>query len=71
MLVGLCREARRKVHRSYGAGVSLTFLRAKSTQDIKKNQTSAKPPSKDDPDHHPTRQLTVSFNQPEHVVSKF
>jgi hypothetical protein len=70
MLRGFCREARLNVHRSFGAGLPLTFHRAKSTQNIKKIHTSAKPPLKDDPVHHPTGQLTVSFNQPEQAVSK-
>jgi hypothetical protein len=71
MLGGISREARRNVHRSFGAGLPLTFHRAKSTQDLNKIHTSAKPPSKDDPDHHPTGQLTVSSNQPGKAVSKF
>jgi hypothetical protein len=70
MLVRICREARRNVHRSFGAELPLTFHRAKSTEDTKKIHTSAKPPSKDDPEHHPIGQLTVSFNQPEQVVSE-
>jgi hypothetical protein len=71
MLGGIRREARRNVNRSFGAGLPLTFHRAKSTEDTKKIHPSAKHPSKDDPDHHPTGQLTVTFNQPEQAVSKF